>query len=62
MVQERVTRLETKVELIDAKLNKITNSLDMIGADLNKYKGAWGMLLMVGGAMMAAFTAWTKLK
>lgn len=61
-MHERVTRLETQVEHIDRKLNNIAATLDHIGTDLAKYKGAWGMLLLVGGAILSAITVWTKLK
>lgn len=62
MVQERVTRLETQVESMDRKLETITNSLDAISKDLAKYKGAWGMLVMIGGAVVSAVTVWTKIR
>lgn len=44
------------MELLSDKLDIVTSKLDAIAIDLAKYKGAWGMLVMVGGAIFSLFT------
>jgi len=61
-MDERVARLETQVEVLDKKMDAVANSLNTISYDLARYRGAWGMLVMVGGSIVTAITVWMKLR
>lgn len=57
-MEQRVTRLEVDMEHNTEALNKLTEQVTELNESLNKYRGAWGMLLMVGAALTAAVTIW----
>jgi len=61
-MDERVAKLEIQVELMDNKLDDVSRVLNTIVVDLARYRGAWGMFVMVGSAIVAAITLWTKLR
>jgi len=56
----RVTVLEVKVEDIRADNEKILNQLGEISEQLAQYKGFWGALVMITGALGAAVTIGLK--
>ena len=61
-MDERVARLETRIEILDKKMDQLGNTLEVIVLDMARYRGAWGMLLMVGAAISTALTVWFKMR
>lgn len=52
-VEERLARLETKVEGQGDWLKSIDNKVDGLVAAANMGKGAWWLILRIGGALTA---------
>ena len=53
-MERRVTTLEVKVDQLTASQNEILTELKLVNEQLARYKGAWGAIVMIGGALMAA--------
>lgn len=56
-VEERLARLETRADGTDKWLESIDGKVDQIVAVTNMGKGAWLLLLKVGGALTAIVAA-----
>jgi hypothetical protein len=62
MVEYRVTRLEAKVDGLEDKLDAVGQQLSDLNAAMNRYRGAWGMFVMIGSALATAVSMWFKWK
>lgn len=61
-MEQRVTRLETNMEHMAHSIDELSKQVTELNESLARYKGAWGMLVMVGGALVGAVTIWLRLK
>lgn len=61
-MEHRVTRLESEVEHIAQSVDRLSVQVAELNESLAKYRGAWGMLLMVGSAIAGGVTIWFKVK
>ena len=59
-MEHRVTVLEVKVEDLRSDNQLILDELRAIQSQLERYKGAWGAIVMIGGAVAAAITLGLK--
>lgn len=50
---ERLTVVETKIDIHSEMLRSLINSNEAIRTDLNKYKGAWGAISLLVAAIFA---------
>lgn len=53
-IVERLAALEAREEARDAVIAEMAKDQKEILAQLNRYKGAWGAVLMIGAALWAA--------
>lgn len=60
MMEKRVSQLEVKVDDLRADNEKILDQLTQISEQLARYKGFWGALVMITGALGAAVTIGLK--
>lgn len=49
---ERVAVVETKVEAVEVTLREVKVTQQEILLQLTKYRGAWGSIAMIGGAIV----------
>lgn len=56
-VEERLARLETRADGSDKWLESIDSKVDQLIAVSNMGKGAWFLMLKVGGALTAVVAA-----
>jgi uncharacterized coiled-coil protein SlyX len=61
-MEHRVTKLETDVSHIASAVDSLTEQVTELNESLARYRGAWGMLLMIGGALVTGVTVWFKFK
>lgn len=61
-MEQRVTRLETQMEAHTEALKQVSQQVAELNESLARYRGAWGMLLMIGTAITGAVTIWFKVK
>jgi uncharacterized coiled-coil protein SlyX len=59
-MEHRLTILETEHAQNVKAIEALTVQVTELNESLNKYRGAWGMLLMVGAAITAAVTIWLE--
>ena len=50
-VEERIARLETRQDATEKWLSSIDAKVDHLIALANRGKGAWGMILWIGGSL-----------
>lgn len=55
-MEKRVTTLEVKVDQLGMSQAEILQELKLVNEQLARYKGAWGAIVMIGGALLAAGT------
>ena len=61
-MEHRVTKLETDMSHIAQSVDSLTEQVTELNESLARYRGAWGMLLMIGGALVTGITVWFKFK
>ena len=59
-MEQRVTVLEVKVDQLNSQQAAILSELKLVNEQLARYKGAWGAIVMIGGALAAALTLGLK--
>lgn len=53
-IYERVTRLETMMEMNTKTIEGLVTSVDGISKQLTRYQGFWGAVTIIGGAIGTA--------
>lgn len=53
-MEHRVTTLEVQVNQLSVSQAEILKELKLVNEQLARYKGAWGAVVMIAGAVMAA--------
>jgi uncharacterized coiled-coil protein SlyX len=61
-MEHRVTKLETDMEHMSHSIDKLSSEVTELTRALERYRGAWGMLLMIGTAITGALTLFFKFK
>ena len=61
-MEHRMTRLETDMAHITKAVDSLTEQVTELNESLAQYKGAWGMLFIVAGAVSTAAGLWFKFK
>jgi uncharacterized coiled-coil protein SlyX len=61
-MENRVTKLETDMDHMTKSLDSLVEQVTELNESLARYRGAWGMLLMIGGAIVTGITVWFKFK
>lgn len=61
-MEGRVARLETEMEHVVKSVDELTQAVSELNESLARYRGAWGMLVMVGAAITGAVTIWFRIK
>lgn len=51
---ERVARLEARQDAFEGTQHQIIAKLEILHTDIAGYKGAWGVILMIGSAIAVA--------
>lgn len=59
-MEQRVSKLEVKVDDLRSDNERILAQLGEISEQLARYKGFWGALVMITGALAAAITLGLK--
>lgn len=52
----RYTDLHERVAALETLVQPLPGAIDQLRESLNKYKGAWGAITMIGSALVAFFT------
>ena len=55
-MERRVTVLETDMKHMQADMSTLISKVDELNQSLARYRGAWGAVVMIGGALVAAVT------
>jgi len=50
------------MEHIVRSVDSLTEQVTELNESLARYRGAWGMLVMIGGAIVTGITVWFKFK
>lgn len=53
---ERLAIVELKVDILSKEQTKHTDALNKLTAAINKFNGRWGLIIMVGSAMLYILT------
>lgn len=59
-MEKRVTVLEVEVKHLREDMATIMTQQKELISQLNRYKGAWGAIVMIGAALVAALTLGLK--
>ena len=60
MTEHRLTRLESESVHNAKAIELLTIQVTELNESLARYRGAWGMLIMIGGALAAAVAIWVE--
>ncbi len=55
-MERRVTVLETDMKHMQADMKYLITEVKALNESLARYRGAWGAVVMIGGALVAAVT------
>ena len=59
-MEHRLTKLEVDMEHTAKSIDALSVQVTELNESLARYRGAWGMLVMMGGAIAAAIAIWVE--
>ena len=59
-MEHRLTKLEVDMEHTAKAIDALTVQVTELNESLAKYRGAWGMVMMMGAAITAAVAIWVE--